>query len=290
MTLIANSRTCANDTAFSTEDFARISAYARKHFGLNLSANKMPLVYSRLTRRLRSLQISCFADYFSLLESSESGAEKTKLLSVLTTNVTHFFREVHHFDTLKDEVLPNLIKKSESGGRVRIWSAGCSSGEEPYSISMVINSLFPKAADRDIRVLGTDIDPEIIRVATNAKYSPDVRASIPERFRGSWYDEWSCDVAIPQAVSGIVRLGVLNLIEPFPFSGKFDAIFCRNVAIYFDKPTQAALWSAFRSVLNPGGYLFLGHSERLSGPATKNFLSSGITTYRHASRMDMSND
>ncbi len=271
--------------SLSDQDFDAIAKFAYKHFGLSMSSSKKPLVSSRLARKMRQNNITVFADYLKKLDGPNAGTERSELLSLLTTNVTQFFREPHHFETLKNDVLPPLIAKAKSGGRVRIWSAGCSIGQEPYTIAAVLHDLCPDAEKMDIKILGTDIDPVVVKKAQAAEYPVDDFDQIPKENKFPLEKGSRADTAcVPAHLRSKVTFGVLNLIEPFPFKGKFDAIFCRNVAIYFDNPTQQKVWSAFQNVLNPGGYLFIGHSERMSGPASDHLTPAGITTYVNKSR------
>ncbi|WIY27769.1 CheR family methyltransferase [Parasedimentitalea psychrophila] len=267
--------------SLSDQDFDAIAKFAHKNFGLALSSNKKPLVSSRLSRRLNKLKVQNFNKYLASLDAPGGEGERSELLSLLTTNVTQFFRESHHFDTLRNDVLPPLIEKARSGGRVRLWSAGCSNGQEPYSIAMVLHKLCPEAGRLDIKILGTDIDPVVVRTAQAAQYPADELAQIPAEYRVK--GDSGADNKMPEVIRSRVSFGVLNLIEPFPFRGKFDAIFCRNVAIYFDTPTQQKVWAAFQASLNPNGYLFIGHSERMSGPAATQLKTAGITTYINSS-------
>ncbi|ATG37726.1 MULTISPECIES: protein-glutamate O-methyltransferase CheR [Phaeobacter] len=270
--------TRADGFTLSDQDFESIADFAHKHFGLAMSSSKKPLVSSRLARRLRKLNYTDFKSYLQELNGPNADAERSELLSLLTTNVTQFFREPHHFDTLRDDVLPPLLEKARRGDRVRIWSAGCSNGQEPYTIAMVLKELCPDVERLDVKILGTDIDPVVVRKASAARYSADELSQIPQKYSG-YYKIEGQDGAIRDDLRGLLTFGVLNLIEPFPFKGKFDAIFCRNVAIYFDTPTQQKVWHAFQRSLNPGGYLFIGHSERMSGPAASALQTVGITTY-----------
>lgn len=263
------------DFSLTDADFEVVSQYAHKHFGLAMSNSKKPLVSSRLARRLRHLKINQFKDYIKQLEGPNAESEKNELLSLLTTNVTHFFREPHHFETLRDDHMPSVIEKARRGGRLRIWSAACSTGQEPYSIAMTLKSMCPDIGTLDAKILGTDIDPVVVAKAQAAKYPLDELSQIPSEFKPK---DLNGDT-MPSSITSLVTFGTLNLIQPFPFKGKFDAIFCRNVAIYFDTPTQQKVWSAFQRALNPGGYLFIGHSERISGPASDHFKTAGITTY-----------
>ena len=266
--------------ALTDADFEAIADFAYKHFGLSMSSSKKPLVSARLARQLRQKKINNFKVYLDQLNGKNSEQERSNLLSLLTTNVTHFFREPHHFETLRKDLLPQLIEKAKSGGRVRLWSAGCSKGPEPFSMAMIIRNMCPDIHRYDFKILGTDIDPQVVAFAKAAKYPDEDIAQIPAEYR-SLMPKLDADGRMPEELRSLITFGVLNLIEPFPFKGKFDAIFCRNVAIYFDTQTQQKVWQAFQRSLHPGGYLFIGHSERMSGPAERHMKASGITTYIH---------
>nr|WP_235937843.1 protein-glutamate O-methyltransferase CheR [Pseudoroseicyclus tamaricis] len=261
-------------------DFAAIAQLAYRHFGLYLTESKRSLVYSRLARRLRKHELPDFAAYVALLKGPEWENEKLDFLTALTTNTTHFFREAHHFTRLEKALLPDLIARARKRGRVRLWSAACSSGQEPYSLAMCIVRHCPEAADLDIKILATDIDPVIIAKAKAATYLPEEYESMPPDMRSECSQPRPGNYQLSSKVTRLVTFGVLNLMDELPFRGPFDAIFCRNVAIYFDKPTQARVWSKLTSVLRPGGELFIGHSERLSGEVSNCYENSGITSYR----------
>ena len=267
---------------FQPADFDAISAFARKEFGLNLEPSKRALVQSRLARRLRELGMKSLAEYRALIDRG-GGEERERLVSALTTNVTQFYREVHHFDLLERSVLPDLIRRARGGGQVRLWSAGCSSGQEPYSLAASILRLCPDAARHDIRVLATDIDLAILEEAKSGSYPEAARRfpSVEHEARvfakeGRTGSTWP----VRPALKSLVTFRPLNLIGSWPITGRFDVILCRNVAIYFDKPTQERLWARFAQSLEPGGHLLIGHSERLHGPALRQFESVGITAYR----------
>lgn len=272
----------ANPDGFTLtdSDFEAIADFAYKHFGLSMSSSKKPLVSARLARQLRQQKVTNFKEYLDRLNGKNSAKERSDLLSLLTTNVTHFFREPHHFETLRTDVLPKLIEKAKSGGRVRIWSAGCSKGPEPFSMAMLIHSMFPDVGRYDFKILGTDIDPQVVSFAQAATYPAEDIAQIPAEYK-ALVPQLEAGGKMPEHLRSMITFGVLNLIEPFPFKGQFDAIFCRNVAIYFDTPTQQKVWQAFQRSLTPGGYLFIGHSERMSGPAERHLKAAGITTYIH---------
>lgn len=269
------------DIPFSDADFRAIARLAQERFGLSLAESKKPLVYSRLSRRLKSRQVGNFTDYLALLERSEEEAERLELISALTTNVTSFFREKHHFDALAE----GLAQRVTAGQRVRIWSAGCSSGQEPYSIAMTVLDTVPEAARADLRILATDIDPKIVRKARDGVYSAEDVAGIPAPMRGKWIkatDATGKTYEVTRALKDLITFNELNLVVDWPFRGPFDAIFCRNVAIYFDQETQRRLWQRFSAMLNPDGLLFIGHSERVTGPALQTLTAFGITSYRKA--------
>ncbi len=269
--------------ALTWSDFDSIRDTLYAHAGIVLDETKVPLVYSRLAKRLRGLGMASFRDYCALLVSGEGGDERQRMMAALTTNVTRFFREPHHFDYLRTTVLPPLLERAARGASVRIWSAGCSMGQEPYSIAFTILSMMPTAPSRDIRILATDIDPNVIATARAAEYADDLVGEIAPDIRrkflrksatnpGSWI--------VDDAARELIRFNELNLMEPWPMKRTFDVLFCRNVVIYFNEETQAKLWGRYADVLAPGGSLFIGHSERISGPATSAFETVGLTAYR----------
>jgi chemotaxis protein methyltransferase CheR len=268
---------------FTEGDFQRIAAMLHADAGIALPETKAVLVYSRLAKRLRALGLRSFRDYCALISGSEGVDERQKMLAALTTNVTRFFREPHHFDHLKTRVLPPLLEQARRGGRVRIWSAACSTGQEPYSIALTILSLMPNAADYDIRVLATDIDPNVVAEGRDGVYRDsllsdvpaDVRAKGFDRIRADGGDAWSANTAMRT----LVAFRELNLIGHWPMKGPFDAIFCRNVVIYFAEDTQAKIWNRFAPLLAPEGVLYIGHSERVNG-AEHLYETDGLTTYR----------
>lgn len=273
---------------FSDADFQTIADLAMRDFGLHLTLAKRDLVYSRLLKRLRSLGLDNFRDYCSLLTGPQGEAERTAMLSALTTNVTHFFREDHHFKLLREVALPPLIKSAREGGRVRIWSAGCSAGQEPYSLAFTVLSLCPEAAKLNLRILATDVDAEILEKAETGTYTEEERKAIPEAMRRFIEPTKGSGFAIGPAARELITFGRLNLIENWPISGPFQVIFCRNVAIYFDKPTQARLWARFGELMSTDGHLCIGHSERVAGPAEQMFRTVGVTAYqRHGASAAM---
>jgi chemotaxis protein methyltransferase CheR len=267
--------------AFTEADFRRISAMVHGDAGIHLPDAKATLVYSRLAKRLRALGLTSFKDYCALVSAAEGVDERQKMLAALTTNVTRFFREPHHFEHLKEKVLPPLLDAARRGGKVRIWSAACSSGQEPFSIAMTILSLMPDAGDRDIKILATDIDPNMVAEGRGGSYAAHLLDGVPDNYRKRWTSAGpGGEVKMADDLRALITFNELNLIGDWPMKGGFDAIFCRNVAIYFEDDTQARLWSRFAPLNKVGGALYIGHSERIQGSAVDLYKPDGVTTYR----------
>lgn len=228
--------------------------------GIHLHEGKMGLVRTRLMRRLRDLGMRDFESYVSLVRSAPGRDEIPRMVDILTTNKTSFFRESGHFDFLSDTLLPLW---NGQPGEVRIWSAGCSSGEEPYTLAMLLRQ---GLRDRPGRILATDISERVLEQARSGIYPSARIQEIPAELRRSALtrvegDRWS----IRDDLRGMVRFARLNLMDAWPMRGPFHAIFCRNVMIYFDRSTQERLVNRFASLLAPGGHLFIGHAESLTG-------------------------
>lgn len=282
MTAVAPRPDLATSIAMTAADFGRIARSVQGEFGIFLPEAKKDLVYSRLLKRVRTLALPDFTAYCNLVESAAGTAERTEMLSALTTNVTHFFREMHHFDLLRDKILPPLLQCARKGARVRLWSAGCSSGQEPYSLALTVLSLLPEAARHDIRILATDVDPQVIARAREGIYAAADCATIPEPMLSQFTDRTVEGLRIGDAARALISFAPLNLMDDWPMRGSFDVIFCRNVAIYFDAPTQERLWQRFAGLMRPGAHLLIGHSERIAGPAEASLENVGITAYRLA--------
>ena len=262
------------------KDFETISTMVKSVAGLNLPQSKRALVYSRLARRIRKLGLPSFSAYIDRLQTETDDTEMGFLINALTTNVTAFFRESHHFDHLSEVVLPELVQRARSGHKVRLWSAACSSGEEPYSIALCLTQAMPDVARFDVKILATDIDEAIVLRASKAQFQTEVLNQIPPGMHQHFVRDAASDTIRPKAeISRLITFGQLNLFAAWPFAGQFDAIFCRNVAIYFDKDMQERLWSKLAARLMPSGQLYIGHSERISGPARQELASNGITQY-----------
>lgn len=268
---------------FSRTNFDYIRDLVKQNTGINLTDAKQQLVYSRLARRLRALGLKTFNDYTNYLENNFD-VELIELTNAITTNLTSFFRESHHFDFLAKTFLPEVYKKKMLTGKtIRIWSAGCSTGEEPYSIAMTLKENQPAGKDWDIKLLATDLDTNVVQTAKSGVYTEerivDMKA---ERIR-KWFTKGSGEqdgkVKASHKLQELITFKQLNLMDPWPMKGKFDLIFCRNVVIYFDKPTQKVLFDRYADMLSPGGYMIVGHSENLF-KVTDRFELLGKTIYR----------
>lgn len=253
----------AGEFVLTDRDFRFIARTIGEHAGIVLSDVKRDMVYGRLVRRLRALGLRRFSDYCELLEQGDT-AELEHFVNALTTNLTSFFREPHHFEYLRNELLPRYIRERD-GRRLRIWSAGCSTGEEAYSLAIVVAEVVPN--DWDVRILATDLDTQVVRSAAGGCYAADRIAGIDERTRRRWFlrgkglNEGL--VRIRPELRELVTFRSLNLLDVWPMRGAFDIIFCRNVVIYFDKATQRLLFERFAEQMQPDGHLFIGHSETL---------------------------
>ncbi|MFY0632946.1 MAG: protein-glutamate O-methyltransferase [Vannielia sp.] len=260
--------------------FEAIARMAREAAGLHIVPEKSAMVFSRIGKRLRALKLASVDDYIALVQSPGSGGEREQLISALTTNVTSFFRESHHFEHFASELLPGLAERARAGGRVRLWSSACSSGQEAYSLAMVVLEHFPEAARHDLRILATDIDHQILAAARAATYSSELVAPLESRgYQRFLRPAEGGDVTIAEPLRALIAFRHLNLMGDWPMKGQFDAIFCRNVMIYFDQPTQNQLVSRFAGVCAPGAMLYLGHSERIDAAANAPFHQVAQTTF-----------
>lgn len=284
MTPMARPSAGDGDLPLTEADFARIARIAKAGWGLSLESAKRPLIRSRLGRRVTALGLASFDAYCDVVEAGEA-QESDHFVTALTTNVTHFYREAHHFEMLENQILPPILQAARSGKRVRLWSAGCSSGQEAYSLAGSILALAPEAARLDLRILGTDIDPTVLQIAQAGLYDPKIclfpTPALEERVFGRAPVTTALRPVRPE-LKALVTFRRLNLVKPWPISGRFDVILCRNVVIYFDKPTQRQLWARFAEVLHPGAWLLIGHSERIADPQDIGLDPAGITTYRRA--------
>lgn len=266
-----------SEFAFTRGDFRYLAGLVEAEAGIVLPEGKAALVYSRLSRRLRNLGLTRFSDYCAMLERDD-GSERQALIAAMTTNVTSFFREAHHFTHLAEQVLPALIAKARAGGRVRLWSAACSSGEEAWSIALTLLSVMPDAPSHDVLVLASDIDPNMVAAARAGLYPCQRLSSIPAGLHAHIVRDAE-RFGFSEQVRSLLRFRRLNLTKDWPVKGPFDAIFCRNVMIYFDAAGQDRVWSRFASLMPAGAHLYIGHSERIASPR---FALVAQTAYRRS--------
>ena len=270
-----------NEFELSDRHFAWVCSQVKERTGINLTPGKRNLVYNRLASRLRTLGLKDFNDYLALVERADSD-EVENFVNAITTNVTSFFREDHHFEFLTGTAIPEVKAKNAAARRMRIWSAGCSMGMEPYSIAMVLRECFAENPPWDTRILATDLDTNVLATAAAGVYDEQAATGISDerlrRFVLKGKGNQEGKIRMRPELSSLITFRHLNLMEDWPITGPFDVIFCRNVVIYFDKETQAKLWTRYGALLRPNGYLIVGHSETVSN--TEIFSSVGRTIYQ----------
>ena len=264
----------------SYANFVNIREIAYRLTGITLSDHKQNMIYGRLARRLRILGLASFDEYCQLL--AEDSFEQHEFINAITTNLTAFFREKHHFDFLKETAFPNIVRKNAASKRLRIWSAGCSTGEEPYSIAMTLSAT-AGFNQWDAKVLATDLDTNVVEKGRQGIYQENRCADIPSEYaRYLKRNASTGEIKIREDVQEKIAFKQLNLLHQWPMKGPFDIIFCRNVVIYFDQETQKKLFARYHEMLANDGYLFIGHSENLNR-VSNDFISLGKTMYQKKS-------
>lgn len=277
-----------NEFPFSDQDFDRIRSLLLEHTGISLPDSKRNMMYSRLVRRLRSLQLESFANYISHVEqevSAGTSAEMLQMINALTTNVTNFFREHHHFDTL----IMELEKRIEQQQEIRIWSAGCSTGQEPYTIAMVVDAFCKQHPNVKVSILATDLDTAVIEQAKQGVYTLD-KIEVEKHPYLSQYMEYiepsgstitpnDAVFKVTESLRSYISFDQINLVKHWNHIKKFDFIFCRNVMIYFNTETKNDLCRRYADTLNSQGLLFIGHSEAIK-TTIPSLEPLGGTTYR----------
>lgn len=270
-----------NNYVLTDSEYKDICALVYDNTGIILNEEKRKLAYSRFSRRLKELNLTTFREYCDIVKSGDK-REMTNFANAITTNLTSFFREAHHFDRLTEEVMPGLLKKTSR--KIRIWSAGCSTGEEPYSLGISILKKFPDIKNWDIKILATDLDSKVLDTASRGIYKAQGLNTLDDpTIAKEWFKRGIVDgvesVQVLPKVRELIQFKKLNLMDKeWPMKGTFDVIFCRNVVIYFDHVTQQKLFSKFSSLQNKGNYLFIGHSETLKGFDTA-YKNIGRTVY-----------
>ncbi len=267
------------DFELSDAEFDEISAVIRDMTGISMGESKRQLVYRRLTGRLKALNMTSFRKYVAFLQSGDA-TEVELFTNAVTTNLTSFFREHHHFDYLAKTIIPEIVQaKDKRNRRLRIWSAGCSTGEEPYSIAITLRESMPNLGAWDAKLLCTDLDTDVVATASAGVYPESRVEKMPRNQLKRWFRKNGSDVKVRDELKKDIIFKQLNLMDDWPMRGKFDVIFCRNVVIYFDKATQRVLMERYANLLEDGGYLILGHSESLFNVSDR-FTLLGKTIYK----------
>lgn len=270
------------DVQLGDQEFNFIRTVVEKNAGIILGSNKRQLVQGRLARRVRELGLASVAEYCEIIRNG-GPEELVSLINAITTNVTSFFRENHHFEALGTVMLPEAMGRNERTRRLRVWSAGCSSGEEPYSIAMTAAEYLASVRGWDFKILATDIDSEILKAAAGGEYALERLTGISDERRRRWFTSdhpiREGHTRVRSELQSLITFRTLNLMGEWPMRGPFDVIFCRNVMIYFDQPTRERLILRYASLLADGGYLCLGHSESIHMQHSR-FKLVGRTIYR----------
>ncbi|MBQ4800153.1 protein-glutamate O-methyltransferase CheR [Pseudoalteromonas sp. MMG006] len=265
---------------FTDRDFKEIATLVYNACGIVLGEHKREMVYSRIARRIRERKLTDFSTYLAYLNSHKD-QEFDAFINALTTNLTSFFRESHHFDYLKKQLVPALLVQNKDSRRVRIWSAGCSTGEEPYSLAMALHELFP--SNWDVKILATDLDSNVLKKAHAGVYSAANVNGLDDALLKRWFlkSKDGESYKVKPKLQQLISFKRLNLLQEWPMKGPFDLILCRNVVIYFDKDTKDLLFKRYAKILAPHGHLFLGHSETMGKEHTE-FKNLGKTMYQKA--------
>jgi len=238
--------------------------------GINLGNNRQHLVQARIAKIIRKKRFADFEEYFQFLKSDKTGSEVASLIDAISTNTTYFFREADHFDFLTDSLEDRIVKNGEAPLTIRIWSAASSSGEEPYTIAMVVHQLMQKYPQLSLKMLATDISGQILEKAKVGIYPPERLKNIPKSYVRQYFRKITrakdTVFEISPELKTLITFAHFNLMSPqYPFKYGFDYVFCRNVMIYFDRQTQLAVVNKIAQHIRPGGYFIVGHSESLNG-------------------------
>jgi len=267
---------------FTEKDFNNLRKVANSYTGIIVTDDKYDMYYARLVKRLRLLGLKNFTEYVQYLKNNKA-SEFTIFIDAITTNLTSFFREKHHFEQLKNEVIPNLSRRTDAASGIKVWSAGCSTGEEPYSIAMTMLESMHLMSNRLPKLVASDIDTTVLKTASAGIYDISRVEGLDKSIKKRWFvrgkGEKSGLVKISKKLTDIIEFKQVNLMQSWPHKEKFHIIFCRNVVIYFDRPTKLKLFSRFADQLVDNGYLILGHSESLQGLSDQ-FETIGKTVYK----------
>ncbi len=265
---------------YTRDDFDFLRKISNDHSGILVPDDKFDMFYSRLSKRVRLHGLANFKQYCQYLQNNPE-QEFTEFINAVTTNLTSFFREKHHFEYVKNTVIPEVLKKNSTSKKIKVWSAGCSTGEEPYSLAMTLLENVPSGWE--IKILATDLDTNVLQTATNGVYNSDRVDGLSDDILKRWFKRGNGKnankVKLSKELQSIIHFKQLNLMKAWPIKHHFDFIFCRNVLIYFDRDTKEQLAKRYGDLLATGSYLFIGHSESLHQLDT-DFDLIGNTIYR----------
>lgn len=271
---------------YSQANFETISHLVHAHAGIVMPPEKAMLIFSRLTKLLRQRGLTDFSDYIEIIRRDSD--ERRQAIEALTTNHTFFFREPHHFEHFEHDVRPTLIDKLRHGQRVRMWSSASSSGQEVYSLAMTLlgtdKAQFQQILKGDVALLATDLANKVIEEGRKGEYPIEQLGEIPSRYASLWTRVTRSSFQIDPRLLDLVRFRRLNLLDAWPIKNRFDVIFCRNVTIYFDEPTKETLLGRLADHLETGGFLYIGHSERIPESVAHQFVPVGQTAFRKVAR------
>jgi chemotaxis protein methyltransferase CheR len=265
---------------FTVDDFNFLRKLSNEYSGIQVPDERFDMFYSRLSKRVRKFGLSNFKEYCQYLTNNPE-AEFNNFINAITTNLTAFFREGHHFEYLRDVVLPEVLLRNKNSRQIKVWSAGCSTGEEPYSLAMTLLENVP--ADWDIKILATDLDTNVLQTAKDGVYAEECVRGVSEPRLKRWFMRGKSaqlgQVKIRPELQQIIQFKQLNLMKEWPMKCNFDFIFCRNVLIYFDRETKMTLAGRYAQMLAGKAWLFIGHSESLNQLSSE-FELVACTSYR----------
>lgn len=272
-----------NNFDYTEAHFKKICGLVYEHTGITMPETKSQLIYSRISRRIRSLSLNNFDEYCQLISTEKNNSEIKHFINSVTTNLTGFFREEHHFDYLKKTIIPELKLRNQHTRKIRIWSAACSTGKEPYSIAIAIKESIANLSGWDVKILATDIDTDVLQVGKDGIYSEEDTkglndSQLKKYFRKGREDHLG-DFKASKEIRDLIIFKQLNLMHDWPMKKTFDVVFCRNVIIYFNKETQAFLFNKIAQKMDSGSYMMLGHSESLFN-VNDDFKLLGKTIYQ----------
>ncbi|MDH5766120.1 MAG: protein-glutamate O-methyltransferase CheR [Gammaproteobacteria bacterium] len=273
----------SREYVFTEKDFNSLRKIANNHTGIIVTDDKYDMYYARLVKRIRALKLGSFADYVKYLKNNMS-MEFTPFIDSITTNLTSFFREPHHFEMMRDSIIPDLCGRSDVGQGIKVWSAGCSTGEEPYTLAItLLDELGGIRNAPKPKILASDIDTTVLAKASRGVYELSRVEGLETGIKRRWFFKGkgsnAGNVRVSPELQKVIEFKQVNLMQEWPITGRFHIIFCRNVVIYFDKPTKTKLLNRYADQLVDGGYMILGHSESLQG-LTDRFQTIGKTVYK----------